>query len=250
MTDDAALAAELVRDAGRLAQQMRRRGVAIDRKTSVSDIVTDADHAAEKLIVERLHAERPDDGIVGEEGTREAGARTWLLDPIDGTYNYASGIPFWCSAVALVDADGPVLGAVHIPESDELWVGGRGLPTTCNGIPTELLRDRSLDEVSVCSYLHPETIPSREMREPLLRMIRPAATVRMFGSGSVELAWIAGGRIGAFAQYDCQDWDWYPGQALVLGAGGAARVVEHGGHHWHLAGNRRTVDDLAAALNA
>lgn len=227
---------------------MRRYGVAVDRKTSVSDIVTEADHAAEKLIVDRLHAERPHEGIVGEEGTREDGARTWLLDPVDGTYNYASGIPFWCAAVALMDAAGPVLGAVYIPEPDELWVGGRDLPTTCNGQLVEPLVDRPLSEVSVCSYLHPETIASGDVREPLLRMIRPAATVRMFGSGSVELAWIADGRIGAFAQYDCLDWDWYPGQALVIGAGGAARVVQHGAHRWHLAGNRRTVDDLAAAL--
>jgi fructose-1,6-bisphosphatase/inositol monophosphatase family enzyme len=248
--DDAALAADLARTAAELAARMRADGLSIARKSSVSDVVTDADHAAERLIVEGLAGNRPDDGIVGEEGTAVASrsGRTWLLDPVDGTYNFAAGLPFWCTALALVSDDRPLIGAVAIPASGELWVGGEDRPTTCNGAPVAPLADRPLSAVSVCSYLHPDTIGNDDVREPLLELIRPAATVRMLGSGSVELAAIAAGRMGAYAQYDCRDWDWYPGRALIEGAGGATAVVAHRGHRWHLAGNRQTVAELAARL--
>jgi myo-inositol-1(or 4)-monophosphatase len=248
--DDLTLAAELVRDAGRLALNMRSAGVSVRRKTSVSDIVTAADKAAEEQMVARLRAERPDDGVVGEEGANHPGGQTWLLDPIDGTYNYASGVPFWCSAVALRHGVELVLGAVYVAEFDEVWVGGTGRPTTCNGAVVPALTDRSLRDVSVCSYLHPGAIGEPQLRETFLALTEPAATVRMLGSGSVELAYIAGGRIGAFAQNDCLDWDWYPGRALVEAAGGDSQVVAKGSHRWHLAGNRAAVADLVGVLES
>jgi myo-inositol-1(or 4)-monophosphatase len=248
--DDVALAGDLARAAGRLALRMRTDPLDVQRKTSVSDVVTAADRACEELVVARLAAERSDDAVVAEEGASRAGTgtRTWYVDPLDGTYNYTAGIPFWCSALALVQ-DGSVLAsAVYAAVSDELWVAGVDSPTTCNGEPVAALADRPLTELSVCSYLHPDTIGTAAVRAPLLRMISPAATVRMLGSGSVELAYVATGRVGAYAQYDSLPWDWYPGAGLVRGAGGTARVVEHGRYRWHLAGGARAVDDLSAGL--
>ena len=99
MLDDFALAAATVREAGLLAATMRRAGVATETKTSVSDVVTAADRAAEALIVDRLRAARPGDGLVGEEGTDEPAGqsgRTWFIDPVDGTYNFTRGLPMWC----------------------------------------------------------------------------------------------------------------------------------------------------------
>lgn len=248
MGDDCELAATLVRDAGLLAAAMRRAGLETEHKTSVSDVVSAADRAAEQLVVERLREARPADGLIGEEGSNHPGERTWFIDPVDGTYNFLSGLPFWCSALALSDADGPVLGAVYHPESDEVWVGGREHPTTCNGTAVHPLVDRPLREVSVASYLHPATLPDDGMREPLLRVIREAATVRMLGSGSIELASVAGGRLGAWVQYDTADWDWLPGVALVHAAGGATNVVQAGGHRWHVAGSHQVVDEITALL--
>lgn len=246
MGDDTELAVTLVRDAGLLAAAMRRAGLETEHKTSVSDVVSAADRAAEQLIVERLRDARPDDGVIGEEGANSPGTRTWYVDPVDGTYNFLSGLGFWCSALALVDADEPVLGAVYHPESDETWLGGRDRPTTCNGLAVPPLVDRPLRELSVASYLHPGTLP--EVSEPLLRVIREAATVRMLGSGSIELASVAGGRLGAWVQYDTAEWDWLPGATMVRAAGGATRVVEAGGHRWHVAGSQQAVDEISALL--
>jgi myo-inositol-1(or 4)-monophosphatase len=245
---DVELAAELVREAGLLAARMRRDGLTVGYKTSVSDVVTEADRAAEDLIVSRLVVARPADGLVGEEGAARDGARTWFIDPVDGTYNFLAGLPYWCSALALADADGPILGAVYQPVTDELWLGGRDHPTTLNGAPVTPLSDRPLAELSVASYLHPATLPDDGLREPLLRVLAGAATVRMLGSGSVELAAVAGGRLGAWCQHDSADWDWLPGQALVEAAGGVTTVVRYGGHRWHVAGNQRAVSEIVAQL--
>jgi fructose-1,6-bisphosphatase/inositol monophosphatase family enzyme len=248
--EDEQLAGELVRAAGRLAARMLRDGLTAEHKTSVSDVVTAADHAAEELIVARLRAERPEDGLVGEEGANAPGERVWHIDPVDGTYNFLSGIPFWCSAVSLGDADGPVLGAIYQPVTDELWLGGRDLVTTCNGEPAAGVIDRPLAEISIASYLHPPRLGDDGLREPLLRAVGGAATVRMLGSGSVELAAVAAGRLGAWLQPDTPDWDWLPGSTLVRAAGGVTAVFEAHGHRWHVAGARRAVDELARLIRS
>ncbi|MBN9619336.1 MAG: inositol monophosphatase [Actinobacteria bacterium] len=244
--DDLALAAALVRDAGDLAARMLGEGLSVERKTSVSDVVSAADRAAEELVVGRLRAERPDDGIVGEEGASIAGARTWYVDPVDGTYNFLSGLPIWCAGVAL----GETLGAVYQPAAGELWCGGPEHPTTRNEVPLAPLADRPLAEVSVVTYLHPTTLPDASLREPLLRVMQGAATVRMLGSGLVELAAVAAGRVGVSVQADSLPWDWLPGAALVRGVGGSAEVVEAEGHRWHVAGNRQAAAEAVALLRA
>ncbi len=247
--DDLSLAAELVRGAGELAASMLRDGLRTEHKTSVSDVVSAADHAAEELIVARLRSERPGDGIVGEEGTSDPGdGRTWYVDPVDGTYNFLSGLQVWCAALALADPGKAPLGAVYQPSAGELWLGGPHAATTCNGRPVQALADRALREVSLATYLHPTTLPDDSLRRPLLRVLERAATVRMLGSGSVELAAIAGGRLGVSVQADSLPWDWLPGAALVVAAGGAAEIVETDGHRWHVAGNRRAVRDVAELL--
>ena len=246
--DDFELAASLVREAGTLAASMLAEGLTTQHKTSVSDVVSAADHAAEELVVSRLRSERPEDGVVGEEGADRPGARTWFVDPVDGTYNFLSGIPVWCAAVALTDPDGLVLGAVYQPSTNELWVGGRDRPTTLNGEPVAGLADRPLADLSLASYLHPTTLPDDGARIPLLRTMGGAATVRMLGSGSVEMASIASGRLGAFVQADSKDWDWLPGRALIEAAGGASAVVTAHGHRWHVASNRQAVDEIVALV--
>ena len=244
--DDFALAAELVRDAGELAARMLREGLTVQHKTSISDVVSAADHAAEELVVNRLRAERPDDGIVGEEGTSDAGGRrTWYVDPVDGTYNFLSGLPVWCAALALDE----LLGAVYQPATGELWVGGPDAPTTRNGEQLPRLIDRPLAEVSVATYLHPTTLPDDALRQPLLRVISGAATVRMLGSGSVEMASVATGRLGAALHTDSLPWDWLPGAALVRGAGGVAEVIDLDGHRWHVSGPRQAVTEIVALLH-
>ena len=248
--DDAGLAAALVRDAGLLARRMLAEGLRTDYKTSVSDVVSAADHAAEELITTRLAAARPDDAILGEEGTQRGGGgtRRWVVDPVDGTYNFLNGMPYWCSAIGLSDDSQPTLGAVYYPAVDELWVGGEGRPTTRNGLPVAPLVDRPLGVVAVCTYSHPPTFDDQPKQRCWRAVAGRAATLRMMGSASIDLASVANGRLGLFLQSELNDWDWVPGAALVRAAGGEARTVTAGGYRWHLAGNAAAVAEAEEAL--
>ena len=249
--DDLSLAADLVREAGLLAAGMLADGLDTEYKTSVSDVVSAADHAAEELITAQLSEHRPDDGLVGEEGARKPGAgRTWFVDPVDGTYNFLSGIPYWCSAVGLADEHGPLVGAVYFPPRDELWVGGRDAPTTLNGVPVDQLADQPLAQVSVATYFHPRHMGDQHRMTSWLSATRAAATVRMLGSASVDLAGVASGRLGIFLQANLYPWDWVPGAALVIGAGGVAQEVSVQGVSWQVAGNRQAVADASEALRS
>jgi myo-inositol-1(or 4)-monophosphatase len=247
---DAELAAELVREAGALALKMRQDGLTADHKTSISDLVTAADHAAEALVLSRLRDARPDDAVIGEEGADQVGSsgRTWVIDPVDGTYNFFHGLTWWCSALALTEGDEVVLGAVFNPHDDVLWLGGPGLPTTRNGVPVEPLQDRPLAELSAASYLHPPYFSQPAVAEAWTRAVGGAAAVRMLGSGSMDLAAVADGRVGVWWQHSVPAWDWLPGQALVAGAGGATRRTTAGGVVWSVAGPATAVDEVVAAL--
>jgi myo-inositol-1(or 4)-monophosphatase len=247
--DDVSLAAQLVRQAGDLASRMLAEGLATQYKTSISDVVSAADHAGEELVASRLAESRPDDGLVGEEGARRSGAgRTWYVDPVDGTYNFLSRIPYWCSALGLADGDGPLVGAVYAPVLDELWVGGRDTRTTLNGVAADELADRPLAEISVATYFQPRHMRDHNPLASWQSATAAAATVRMLGSASVDLAGVASGRLGIFLQANLYPWDWVPGAALVLGAGGVAEEVTVGGTRWQIAGNRQAVADAQAAL--
>jgi len=246
--DDLTLAAELVRAAGNLATRMLGDGLETAYKTSVSDVVSAADHAAEELIVTRLGAERPDDGLVGEEGSSRSGARTWVIDPVDGTYNFLSGVPYWCSAVGLSDSDGPLLGAVYYPAVDQLWVGGRDQPTEQDGVPVARLADQPLSQVAVCTYAHPAHLHDAQRSAAWQAAVGRAATIRMLGSASIDLASVASGRLGVFLQANLRDWDWIPGATLVRAAGGQAETLPIGDHRWHVAGNAQSVTEVEQAL--
>lgn len=243
LSDDAALAGSLVREAGTLAHRMRTQGVETQFKTSPSDVVTAADLAAEELIVGRLGSERPADGIVGEEGAARTGTsgRTWVIDPVDGTFNFVQGLDWWCSALALAEGDladggAPTLGAVHAPATGHTWVGGRGWPTTRDGGELPRIADRPLEDCAVATYLHTRWFGVPEVAEPFAAAVQPAKVLRMVGSGSLDLAAVADRRMDLWLHHSVPAWDWMPGCALVEGVGGVARQVEVRGYTWSVAG--------------
>jgi fructose-1,6-bisphosphatase/inositol monophosphatase family enzyme len=244
---DAELAGALVTSAGRLAARMLQDGLTVDRKTSISDVVSDADKAAEAMIVGRLAAARPDDGVIGEEGAAAPGRRTWVIDPVDGTYNFHHGLSWWCSAIALEDADDVLLGAVFHPHDDELFVGGPDLPSTRNGQPLERLVDIPLGQTCATTYLHPP-FPDPAVSAAWTRAAGGAATLRMLGSGTMDAMAIAQGQLGVSFQHSVSDWDRLPGAAIIRGVGGAARRLDAGGVTWSVAGAVTAVSQVCAAL--
>ncbi|AOT03540.1 inositol monophosphatase family protein [Arthrobacter sp. U41] len=260
--DDYQLAEALVREAGTLALLMRQAGLEGRQKTSVSDVVTAADHAAEAYVLEQLQRCRPDDGILGEEGASVAGTsgRTWVIDPVDGTYNFLHGSTYWCSAIALKDPSGVVLGAIFQPEEDKLWLGGTGRPSALNGerlttfgtdgVPGARRSDTPLSELGAATYIHPTWLADPMCAMPWHAAATSAAALRMFGSGSCDLSRVADGGLGCWFQHSCPEWDWLPGKAIVLAAGGAVDVVRVNGLDWFMAGGTTAVRQLRAALES
>lgn len=251
LQDDAELAVRLVREAGSLADRMRAEGLQTHTKTSISDVVTAADHAAEALVVELLAAERPEDGVLGEEGAARQGSsgRTWVIDPVDGTYNFVAGLDWWCSAVALTDGDELVLGAIHHPATGRTFVGGPDLPSRVDGEPMGDLPDRDLAESCLTTYLHPPFFGG-EVGDAFTRLANGAATIRMLGSGSMDAMAVAEGRLHVVCQHSVPAWDELPGAAIVRGAGGSTRHVQAAGVEWYVAGAPTAVDQACAALTA
>jgi fructose-1,6-bisphosphatase/inositol monophosphatase family enzyme len=248
MSDDLELAARAGRAGAAAALAAAREGgLEVETKLSAADLVSRADTAAEAAIAELIRAERPDDALLGEEGAsaESASGRRWLVDGIDGTFNFLSGIPHWCVAVGLEEEGEPVAGAVFDPNAGELFAGGEGRPTTLNGAPVRVRTGRALPQASVATYLREDK--SRDRAVWLARLTDHGGVIRAGGAGTLELAWIAAGRVDAWAQPNVSDWDWVPGAALVRHAGGVATVLD-GDPAWYLAGSRELVAELEALV--
>lgn len=254
---DEHLAQALVYNASRLAWRMREQGLSVEEKTSISDVVTDADRAAEAFVAGVLEALRPEDGVLGEEGAQREGTsgRTWVIDPIDGTFNFTSGSDYFCAALALVEGnpEDPAairFGAVHRPAMGYTWFGGTGIPTTRDGKEVAQLGGAPLPATCLSTYIHPTFLAEQPVRDAWTAVASQAASLRMLGSGSIDLASVADGSLGAWMQHSVPAWDWLPGVALVLGAGGASARVEAGGKTWSIAGSAQAVEDITKILEA
>ena len=246
---DPQLAAAVVERAAALAAERRAAGLTTSRKTSISDVVTDADHAAEALVTSLLLDARPDDGLLGEEGASRPSrsGRTWVVDPVDGTYNFAQGLDWWCSALAL-EVDGtPALGAVRHHAGSTTYVGGVGVPATAGGRPLAPLVDRPLGEDCVATYLHPPFLSS-EVGDACARFAGRAATLRMLGSGTLDAMAVAEGRLHLVCQHTVPAWDWMPGAAIITAVGGAVAHVSAAGREWYVAGVPTAVAETVATL--
>lgn len=253
---DEHLAQALVYNAGRLAWRMRESGLVTETKTSVSDVVTAADRAAEKFIADALDIIRPDDGLVGEEGTAKPGTsgRTWVIDPVDGTYNFTTGSDYWCSALALVEGDPEapdelLFGAVHRPAMGYTWFGGPSIPTTRDGKPVRVA-DVAAADTCLGGYLHPTDFADDAIAAAWRNVAAEFATVRMLGSASIDLGGVAAGELGCWMQRSVASWDWLPGRALVEGAGGRAIRVDAAGVTWSVAGSPSSVATVVDLLGA
>jgi myo-inositol-1(or 4)-monophosphatase len=247
MSADVELAARAVRAGAAAALARAREPLDVQAKTSPSDLVSRADTASEAAIVALLRAERPGDGIVGEEGASAVpgATRRWFVDGIDGTFNFVSGIPHWCVAVGLEDDGVPVAGAVYDPNAGELFAAGPGVAATRNGEPARVRTGRTLEQAGIATYVRGDKGVRRG--DVLAALEEHVGILRTGGAGSLELAWVAAGRVDAWAQPNVSPWDWVPGAALVRAAGGRATVLD-GDPAWHVAGPPALVDELAALL--
>lgn len=216
------LACGLARAAGTAAAAGRRRGTpAGDTKSSATDMVTEFDRAAERFIVDGIRAARPDDGLVGEEGSATTGTSgiDWLIDPIDGTTNFLYDLPGWAVSIAAADRHGALVGTVYVPSLDEMFAARRGHGATCNGrtIRCGTLSDPATALVATGFSYSPER---RALHgERVAQLLPRVRDIRRFGAASVDLCHAAMGRVDAYVEESLGPWDLAAGELIAREAG-------------------------------
>jgi myo-inositol-1(or 4)-monophosphatase len=212
----------IAREAGALLMGYFKRRVAIEYKGDV-DLVTEADRASERLIVERLQAQWPEHGIVGEEGTRSEGGAEylWYVDPLDGTTNFAHGYPVFCISIALARRDGQLeVGLLYDPTRDEMFIAERGNGAALNGEPIRVSKTTTLSE----SLLGTGFPSHKRHKNPNIHFYHQLTLrshgVRRAGSAALDLANVASGRYDGFWEFNLNPWDTAAGVLLVQEAGG------------------------------
>jgi myo-inositol-1(or 4)-monophosphatase len=222
MSQDLDVLEPIAREAGALLLTYFDRHIKIEYKGDV-DLVTAADRASEKLIVERLQARWPQHGIVGEEGTRsDTGADyRWFVDPLDGTTNFAHGYPVFCVSIALVRKDDQLeAGVLYDPTRDELFAAARGQGATLNSKPLRVSKTVRLAE----SILGTGFPSHKRHKNPNIHFYQQITLrshgVRRAGSAALDLANVAAGRFDGFWEFNLNPWDTAAGVLIVQEAGG------------------------------
>ncbi len=227
-----AFAAEVAATAGRLLLDRLDRVERIRHK-SPKDVVTEVDHLSEALIVDAVRAAFPDDAILAEESgasrpeASDGTGRTWVIDPLDGTVNYANGIPIFCVAIGLVVDGRPSVGVVHDPVRGETFAATGDGPATLDGRPI-----RASTKAALSDFVISLTIGGPRLTERL-EAIRDAIRVtRRLGSSALTLAYVANGRFDAFAQtHGLSAWD-VAGAGLIAERAGARVTNTATGGPW------------------
>ena len=229
MTADLELAERAARAAGEvLMTYYGRPPEGLASKSSETDLVSDADREAERAVRDLLRAERPDDGLLAEEGSDRSGpsGRRWVVDPLDGTINFLYGFPAWAVSVALEDADGMAVGVVHSPVHAETFSAVRGEGARLEGRPLRVRDRRELERAMVATGFSYEAERRAEQAEIIRRLLPRARDIRRAGAAALDLAWVAAGRLDAFYERGLQAWDRAAGDLLVREAGGAVADLD------------------------
>jgi myo-inositol-1(or 4)-monophosphatase len=244
------------REAGKLMKERFNDDYRIDNKEGINNLVTEVDHASEKLIMSIIAEHFPDHFILSEEigEVKTSSPFKWIIDPIDGTVNYANGIPICCVSIALEKEGVMLMGCVYNPFLEELYFAEKDKGAFLNDKPIHV--SKKTEVIQSClvtgfpyTYLDAPNGPL----EVFARLIRKGIPVRRLGSAAMDLCWVAAGRFDGFYEHKLNAWDSAAGFLLVEEAGG--RVSDFTGAHYSpyqphiLATNGKIHDELLRWVN-
>ncbi len=216
----------LARGAGEIALAGRAESIGAaelgnDTKSSATDIATEFDRAAEAHIVGILRAERPDDAIVGEEGTADDGTSGfgWFIDPIDGTTNYVYDQPGWSNSVAVAHDGVMIAAAVYVPPLDEMFSAALGQGATMNGRAIRASGETKLELALVGTGFGYQPETRREQAERVVGLITQIRDIRRLGSAAFDLCMVACGRLDVYYELYLNSWDAAAGELIAREAG-------------------------------
>lgn len=230
MTTDAPqiqkLAEQLAREAGRIQRERYEGEFTIRTKSASIDLVTDVDHACEKMMVEALRAERPGDAVLAEEGggSDDASAEwRWVIDPLDGTTNYAHGYPRFCVSIGVEHRGVGSVGVVYDPMLDELFSAVRGGGATCNGRPIHVSNESRIEHAMLgTGFAYDVHRAEDDNINHFADFVKAARALRRDGSAALDLCYVAAGRFDGFWELKLHPWDVAAGIVIVEEAGGRA----------------------------
>jgi myo-inositol-1(or 4)-monophosphatase len=214
-----------------LRERFGERARGVRTKSTPTDLVSDADLAAEHAIRSVLAARRPGDAILAEEGGETAGGELrWVVDPLDGTINYLFGIPAYAVSIACEDASGPVAGVVLDPASGERFEATRSGSATLNGEPVDGgRRAESLDVAMVATGFGYDPAARARQADVLLRVLPRVRDIRRVGAAALDLCWCACGRFDAYYERGVNAWDVAAGGLIASRAGLEVRTLPAAG---------------------
>lgn len=200
-------------------------------KTAAIDLVTEYDKRAEQLVIERLTRDFPEHAIIGEEGgcVGDADAKCiWYVDPLDGTMNFAHGVPFFAVSLGLVVNGEPLVGVVHAPALGWTFSAMVGMGCKRNGLPIEVSRTASLPEgLFATGFPYVAGVPNANLPE-FAAFLHNTHGVRRLGSAALDLAFVAAGWFEGYWERNISAWDLAGGAALVVAAGGRVSDIDGG----------------------
>lgn len=220
-----ALAVQLAHRAGRTALAGRRSGsIDVATKSSPTDLVTEFDTLSERTIVAGIVGAFPDDRIVGEEGADRPGSTgfEWHVDPIDGTSNFFYDLPVWAVSIGVVDALGPVAGAVYLPVLDETYTALRGQGALLNGRPIRATDSTDVSTSLVATGFAYDSESRTRHARVVADIIGRVRDIRRHGAASCDLCMVACGRVDAYFERGLHSWDLVAGQLIAEEAGALA----------------------------
>ena len=231
-----ALAEDVAREAGALLRE-RFHGPAgaLRAKSTPTDLVSEVDLAAERLIRDRLAAARPHDAVLGEEGGDQgppaggASQLRWVVDPLDGTINFLFGIPHWAVSIACDDDEGTLAGVVFDPLSGEMFAVERGGPPMLDGGLVEASTRDELAPAMVATGFAYDADVRAAQAEVAARVLPRVRDLRRMGSAALDLAWTACGRFDAYYERGPKRWDLAAGSLLCARAGLSVRRLAPAG---------------------
>lgn len=196
----------------------------VQRKSTRTDLVSDADRETEALIVDALAAERPEDGLLAEEGASRDGSsgRRWVVDPLDGTINFLFGIPAWAVSVAVEDGEGVLAGVVHDPVRGETFSALRGSGAWLGEARLRVTDRDRLDTALVATGFGYDAAQRARQAALLVEVLPRVRDIRRAGAAALDLCSVACGRVDGFYEHGLQPWDSAAGALIAAEAG--ARV--------------------------
>ena len=215
------LAVRLAEGAATVVRESRRGAVQVAAKTTATDLVTEVDRAAERWLVERLRAERPGDGILGEEGGDRSGSTgvRWIVDPIDGTVNFVLGLPGYAVSVAVEIRGEVVAGAVANPVTGETFHARLGGGAFLGGERLTGPREVPLARAVVgTGFGYDATLRARQIAA-LVPLLPQVGDIRRLGAASLDLCYVAAGRLDAYFEAGLNVWDYAAGGLVAAEAG-------------------------------